>query len=87
MSDTQQTLQMLRRSRSRSFLIGAVLLLLPFVLYWQVWWPDARLRQVFQYGDFVEQHYPMRVFVADEYRHGRLPLWIPTPSAASRPSP
>ncbi len=68
---------MLRRPRSRSFLIGAILLLLPFVLYWQVWWPDARLRQVFQYGDFVEQHYPMRVFVADEYRHGRLPLWDP----------
>ena len=77
MSDTQQAPQMLRRPRSRSFLIGAILLLLPFVLYWQVWWPDARLRQVFQYGDFVEQHYPMRVFVADEYRHGRLPLWDP----------
>ena len=77
MSDTQQAPQMLRRPRSRSFLIGAILLLLPFVLYWQVWWPDARLRQVFQYGDFVEQHYPIRVFVADEYRHGRLPLWDP----------
>ncbi|MCU0500581.1 MAG: hypothetical protein MUC51_02230, partial [Anaerolineae bacterium] len=77
MSDIQQAPQILRRSRSRSFLIGAILLLLPFVLYWQVWWPDPRLRQVFRYGDFVEQHYPMRVFVADEYRHGRLPLWDP----------
>lgn len=52
------------------------LLVLPFVLFWRVWQPAAS-RQVFQYGDFVEQHYPMRVFVADEYRHGRLPLWDP----------
>jgi hypothetical protein len=77
MPDTQQVPRTLRLTRSRSFLIGACLLVLPFVLFWQVWWPDARLRQVFQYGDFVEQHYPMRVFVADEYRHGRLPLWDP----------
>ncbi len=65
------------RFRSQSFLIGALLLLLPFILFWQVWWPDSALRKVFQYGDFVEQHYPMRVFVADEVRHGRLPLWDP----------
>ncbi len=54
-----------------------LLLLLPFVLFWRVWWPDPAVRQVFRYGDFVEQHYPMRVFVADEYRNGRLPLWDP----------
>lgn len=54
-----------------------LLLLLPFIVFWRIWWPDAQLRQVFQYGDFVEQHYPMRVFVADELRHGRLPLWDP----------
>jgi hypothetical protein len=54
-----------------------LLLLLPFVVFWRVWWPAETARQVFQYGDFVEQHYPMRVFVADEYRHGRLPLWDP----------
>ena len=77
MSDTRQVPQMLHWPRSRSFLIGAILLVLPFVLFWQVWWPDARLRQLFRYGDFVEQHYPMRVFVAGEYRHGRLPLWDP----------
>jgi len=46
-------------------------------VFWRIWWPDSALRQVFRYGDFVEQHYPMRVFVADEYRHGRLPLWDP----------
>ncbi len=54
-----------------------LLLVLPLVLFWRVWWPGPSVRQVFRYGDFVEQHYPMRVFVADEYRHGRLPLWDP----------
>lgn len=65
------------RLRGRIPWVPLLLLLLPFVVFWRIWWPDARLRQVFQYGDFVEQHYPMRVFVADELRHGRLPLWDP----------
>ncbi|MGC8782044.1 MAG: hypothetical protein ACP5UQ_14375, partial [Anaerolineae bacterium] len=64
-------------SRGRTPRVQLLLLLLPFLLFWRVWWPDAAARQVFRYGDFVEQHYPMRVFVADEYRHGRLPLWDP----------
>ncbi|MSP12875.1 MAG: hypothetical protein EXR62_07950 [Chloroflexi bacterium] len=55
---------------------------LPFLLYWRVWWPESLsptpfTRQVFVYGDFVEQHYPMRFFVASELRQGRLPLWDP----------
>lgn len=55
---------------------------LPFLLYWRVWWPESLNpttlpRQVFAYGDFVEQHYPMRFFVAAELRQGRLPLWDP----------
>jgi hypothetical protein len=54
-----------------------LLIILPFMVFWRIWWPNDALRQVFRYGDFVEQHYPMRVFVADEYRHGRLPLWDP----------
>ncbi len=77
MSDTAQAPPLSWWSRRRSLVIGAALLLLPFVLFWQTWWPDSRFRQVFQYGDFVEQHYPMRVFVADEIRHGHLPLWDP----------
>ncbi|MCX7669556.1 MAG: hypothetical protein N2439_05735, partial [Anaerolineae bacterium] len=62
---------------SRGLRVQLLLLCLPFLLFWRVWWPDPAVRQVFRYGDFVEQHYPMRVFVADEYRHGRLPLWDP----------
>ncbi len=54
-----------------------VLAVLPFLLFWQVWWPDAGVRRVFVLGDFAEQHYPMRSFVAQELRQGRLPLWDP----------
>ena len=34
-------------------------------------------RQAFAYGDFADQYYPIRAFVAYELRHGRLPLWDP----------
>ncbi len=54
-----------------------LLLLLPFVLFWQVWWPNPAQRLAFADGDFTQQHYPMRTFVAREYRQGCLPLWSP----------
>ena len=54
---------------------GLILMALPFLLFWQVWWPSSNSRRVFAYGDFVEQHYPFRVFVARELRTGHLPLW------------
>lgn len=65
-----------------------LLLIMPFVLFWPVWWPFAGLHQTFAYGDFVEQYYPMRAFVAGEWRQGRIPLWDPytyagTPAAAA----
>ena len=52
-----------------------LLLALPFMFFWKVWWPSSYPRQVFAHGDFVEQHYPFRVFTARELRAGRLPLW------------
>ncbi len=77
-----------RRTRFRQPVFWAVLLLLllPLALFWPVWWPAAR--QIFAYGDFVEQYYPMRAFVAGEWRQGRIPLWDPytyagTPAAAA----
>ncbi len=69
--------RLLGLATSRSLLAGLLLLALPFVLFWQVWWPDASQRKVFAQGDFVDQHYPMRTFVAEELRRGRLPLWDP----------
>ncbi|MDQ4078565.1 MAG: hypothetical protein M3220_20280 [Chloroflexota bacterium] len=63
---------------NRPVLLALLLLMvLPFLLFYQVWWPDADHRQVFEYGDFIEQHYAMRTFVARELRYGRLPLWDP----------
>jgi len=56
---------------------GILLMVLPLAMFWQVWWPEEGKRQVFTHGDFVEQQYPWRVFVADELQHGRLPLWDP----------
>ncbi|MDI7277368.1 MAG: hypothetical protein QME94_15430, partial [Anaerolineae bacterium] len=67
----------LLRAEAGTPLLAALLVLLPFILFWQVWWPDARQRRVFAYGDFVEQHYAMRSFVARELQQGRLPLWDP----------
>ena len=60
---------------AKSAAAGLVLLGLPFLLFWQVWWPSSHHRRVFSHGDFVEQHYPFRVFVARELRAGHLPLW------------
>jgi hypothetical protein len=75
-------------ARKPVFWAGAILLVLPFVLFWPVWWPNEDLRRSFAFGDFVQQYYPMRAFVAGEWRAGRLPLWDPytysgTPAAAA----
>lgn len=64
-------------ARHRHLLAAGLLLALPFIMFWRIWWPVPALRQVITYGDFVEQHYLMRVFVARELSHGRLPLWDP----------
>ncbi len=68
---------LLGRATAHQVLACLVLLAAPFILVWRVWWPDSQLRQVFAYGDFVEMHYAMRVYVASELRHGRLPAWDP----------
>ncbi|MBN1262334.1 MAG: hypothetical protein JXB35_16765, partial [Anaerolineae bacterium] len=65
-----------------------LLLLLPFLLFWRVWAPAPEQRLVFAYGDFVEQNYLARRYVAQELRSGRVPLWDPytfggQPAAAS----
>jgi hypothetical protein len=56
---------------------AAVLLLLPYLVFWQVWLPIAGQPLLFEQGDFVEQNIAMRQFVAGEFREGRLPLWDP----------
>ncbi len=54
-----------------------LLLLAPFLFFWQIWWPWTSTRMGFEIGDFSEQHVAMRTFVVDELRHGRLPFWDP----------
>lgn len=70
-------IRLLSPKRWRHLLAVGLLLASPFIMFWRIWWPDPALRQVIAYGDFVEQHYLMRVFVARELSHGRLPLWDP----------
>ena len=75
-------------SRYRRLGASLLLLLLPLALFWQLWWPDPAERLAFKYGDFHEQNYPIRRYVAQEWRQGRMPLWDPytfggQPAAAS----
>lgn len=67
----------MRTINVRNLIVMGLLFFLPFALFWQVWWPNPAQRMVFEEGDFVMQHYPMRSFVSREYRQGRLPLWSP----------
>ncbi len=78
----------MKSQKLRPVLACAVLFVLPFLLFWQLWWPDPAQRQTFAYGDFHEQNYPIRRYVAQEWRQGRVPLWDPytfggQPAAAS----
>jgi len=68
---------MLSSEARRCLVACLVLIALPTVLFWQVWWPNPQQRRVFAYGDFAELHYPMRSFVVSELRQGQLPLWDP----------
>ncbi len=45
-------------------------------LFWRLWWPDAT-SWAFAYGDFTEQYYPMRAFVAAQWHMLQIPLWDP----------
>lgn len=57
--------------------VAALLMLLPYLIFWQVWFPFSSTPILFEHGDFVEQNVAMRRFVAGEFREGRLPLWDP----------
>lgn len=65
------------RNRRNLWFSIPLLLALPFLLFWQVWWPDPDLRLGFAYGDFIEQNLAMRRFVTQEWRAGRIPTWDP----------
>lgn len=72
----QKVLTSIKRKKD-TWISILLLLLLPFLLFRQVWWFDSSQRLLFENGDFVEQNIAMRRFVAGEVREGRLPLWDP----------
>jgi len=59
--------------------IGAFFLLLVLVafFFWRLWIPDAQDQIRFPDGDFTEQYYPLRRFVAASLAEGRFPFWNP----------
>ena len=59
--------------------IGALLLLLVLVafFFWRLWAPNQEDWLRFPKGDFTEQYYPLRHFVAATLAEGQLPFWNP----------
>ncbi|MDQ4077232.1 MAG: hypothetical protein M3220_13410, partial [Chloroflexota bacterium] len=59
--------------------VGAValLLLLVALFFWRLWAPNPADRVAFPVGDFTDQYYPLRRFVAASLADGHLPFWNP----------
>lgn len=54
----------------------AVVVLLPFLLYWKLFHPEAEDRQIFR-GDFLNQHYVWKSYALSRVKAFELPLWNP----------
>ncbi len=54
----------------------AVVVLLPFLLYWKLFHPDSEERQIFR-GDFLNQHYVWKSYALSRVKNLELPLWNP----------
>ncbi len=59
--------------------IAALLLLslLTFFFFWRLFTPNADDRLAFPRGDFTDQYFPLRHFVATSLANGELPFWNP----------
>ncbi len=55
----------------------ALLLLLVALFFWRLWAPNPADRVAFPVGDFTDQYYPLRHWVAATLAEGRLPFWNP----------
>jgi hypothetical protein len=53
------------------------LLLLVAFFFWRLWAPNPEDRLRFPRGDFTDQYYPLRHFVAASYAEGQMPFWNP----------
>ena len=67
----------LRRRPAADAAVAALLALLCALFFWQVLTPDAADRRWFAAGDFTDQFYAFRAYLARELWAGRLPLWNP----------
>jgi len=67
----------LRRRPAADAAVAALLALLCALFFWQVLTPDAADRRWFAAGDFTDQFYAFRAYMARELWAGRLPLWNP----------
>ncbi|HLE70418.1 MAG TPA: YfhO family protein [Vicinamibacteria bacterium] len=54
----------------------AVVVVLPFLLYWKLFHPDPEDRQIFR-GDFLNQHYVWKSYALSRVKAFELPLWNP----------
>ena len=54
----------------------AVVVILPFLLYWKLFHPDPEHRQIFR-GDFLNQHYVWKSYALSRVKTFELPLWNP----------
>jgi hypothetical protein len=57
--------------------VVVILLFLCLLFFWRVLTPDALDRRWFSSGDFTDQFFAFRTFMAEELWSGRLPLWNP----------
>ena len=60
----------------KKFLPFAVVVVLPFLLYWKLFHPDPEARQIFR-GDFLNQHYVWKSYALSRVKSFELPLWNP----------
>lgn len=65
------------RRLAPDLVVVAILLSLCLLFFWRVLTPDTLDRRWFASGDFTDQFYAFRAFLAEELWNGRLPLWNP----------
>ena len=65
------------RNLAPDLIVVAILLFLCLLFFWRVLTPDPLDRRWFASGDFTDQFYAFRYFMAEELWSGRLPLWNP----------
>lgn len=59
------------------FLLSLILTVLPFLFFWRLVTPNPVDRMQIAAGDFTEQYFPLRAFIAQQWVNGEVPLWNP----------